>query len=390
VVVASRDRARAAERARRAGLGGRHDKPELLVSLGIAVWQFLEPIRDYERVRRAVERTWELSGAWRGKRALLLAAAAQFAHWRLDTVALPPLLDQSEVLARKAGESPEVAVALLTMTHVTMVQGDLNRAAAFASEALRQWRAFAKPGWIGEALVMLGRVSEMRGNYGEAEEMYLEALELARAEGPLHAVSAVLSELATCSHRRGDYQRAAMLARESLHFPPESKDPTVVVGALQSLAEVAAAAGKAEQAVMLCAAAAAHNERLGFGAHPVDQAWLERAMAPARERLREAEFAQAWATGRTLSVEQAIAEGRTLADEIVASTPKQRTGRGGLTPREMDVLRLVVEGHTNQEIADALFVSHRTARAHVAAILAKLDAPTRAAAASYAIRHDLI
>jgi DNA-binding NarL/FixJ family response regulator len=113
-------------------------------------------------------------------------------------------------------------------------------------------------------------------------------------------------------------------------------------------------------------------------------------MAPARERLREEEFAQAWATGRALSVEQAIAEARTLADEIVASTPKQRTGRGGLTPREMDVLRLVVEGRTNQEIADALFVSHRTARAHVAAILAKLDVPTRAAAASYAIRYDLI
>jgi predicted ATPase/DNA-binding CsgD family transcriptional regulator len=367
-----------------------HDKPELLVSLGIAVWQFLEPIRDYERLRRAVEGTWELSGAWRGKRALLLAAAAQFALWRLDTVVLPALLDQSEALAREAGESQEVALALLTMTHVAMVQGDLNRAAAFVTEALRQWRAFAKPGWIGEALVMLGRVSEKRGNYGQAEEMYLEALELARAEGPLHAVSAVLGELATCAHRRGDDQRAAMLVGQSLQFPPESKDPTVVGGSLQSLAEVAAAVGKAEQAVMLFAAAVAHHEHLGFGAHPVDQAWLERAMAPARERLREEDFAQAWATGGALLVEQAIAEARTLADEIVASTPKQRTGRGGLTPREMDVLRLVVEGRSNQEIAERLFISHRTARAHVAAILAKLDVPTRTAAASYAIRHDLI
>jgi NarL family two-component system response regulator LiaR len=61
-----------------------------------------------------------------------------------------------------------------------------------------------------------------------------------------------------------------------------------------------------------------------------------------------------------------------------------------LTAREREVLRLLVEGRSNGEIAETLFVGVRTVRAHVASILAKLDMPTRTAAATYAVRHGLI
>jgi DNA-binding NarL/FixJ family response regulator len=54
------------------------------------------------------------------------------------------------------------------------------------------------------------------------------------------------------------------------------------------------------------------------------------------------------------------------------------------------VLRLLAEGRTDREIADALSVSPRTVAKHVAAILAKLDAPSRAAAAAHAVRHGLV
>ena len=54
------------------------------------------------------------------------------------------------------------------------------------------------------------------------------------------------------------------------------------------------------------------------------------------------------------------------------------------------MLRLLVEGRANAEIADALFIGVRTARMHVASILAKLGVPTRTAAAALAIRHGLV
>ncbi|MCU1359785.1 MAG: putative LuxR-family transcriptional regulator, partial [Ilumatobacteraceae bacterium] len=58
----------------------------------------------------------------------------------------------------------------------------------------------------------------------------------------------------------------------------------------------------------------------------------------------------------------------------------------GLTARQAEVLALLARGFSNTEIADELFVSHRTAESHVSAVLMKLDVPTREAAVE-AARH---
>jgi DNA-binding NarL/FixJ family response regulator len=61
-----------------------------------------------------------------------------------------------------------------------------------------------------------------------------------------------------------------------------------------------------------------------------------------------------------------------------------------LTQREMEVLRLVARGETDQRIADQLYVSRRTVNCHVANILAKLDVPSRTAAVMTAARIGLL
>ena len=61
----------------------------------------------------------------------------------------------------------------------------------------------------------------------------------------------------------------------------------------------------------------------------------------------------------------------------------------GLTKRECEVLDLICAGCTNAEIAARLFISAKTVDHHVSAVLAKLDAPTRSAAASRAARLGL-
>jgi DNA-binding CsgD family transcriptional regulator len=63
---------------------------------------------------------------------------------------------------------------------------------------------------------------------------------------------------------------------------------------------------------------------------------------------------------------------------------------GGLTARELEVLRLVATGKTNRSIAADLFVSEKTVARHVSNIFTKLGLSSRAAATAYAYEHDLV
>jgi DNA-binding NarL/FixJ family response regulator len=63
---------------------------------------------------------------------------------------------------------------------------------------------------------------------------------------------------------------------------------------------------------------------------------------------------------------------------------------GGLSGREVEVLRLVSEGCTNREIASRLVISDRTVARHLQNIFAKLDVSTRTAASTFAHEHGLV
>jgi DNA-binding NarL/FixJ family response regulator len=79
---------------------------------------------------------------------------------------------------------------------------------------------------------------------------------------------------------------------------------------------------------------------------------------------------------------------RALIDQVFGEPqlPGGRGKPGGLSARELEVLRLMAEGLSNPQIAKRLVVSEFTVKRHVANILTKLDLPTRAAAAAYAAR----
>jgi DNA-binding CsgD family transcriptional regulator/tetratricopeptide (TPR) repeat protein len=75
--------------------------------------------------------------------------------------------------------------------------------------------------------------------------------------------------------------------------------------------------------------------------------------------------------------------------EALTRQPAARAA-GGLTERELQVLRLVAAGQTNRSIAADLFLSERTVDRHVSNILTKLGVSSRAAATAYAYQHQLI
>jgi DNA-binding NarL/FixJ family response regulator len=69
---------------------------------------------------------------------------------------------------------------------------------------------------------------------------------------------------------------------------------------------------------------------------------------------------------------------------------RRREWPAGLTPREVEVLRLVARGLSNKEIAELLVISRKTAGSHVEHIYTKIGASNRAQASLFAMKHGLM
>jgi two-component system NarL family response regulator len=87
---------------------------------------------------------------------------------------------------------------------------------------------------------------------------------------------------------------------------------------------------------------------------------------------------------------RAVAAGQKRIPLEVAAKLAERMNSPELTSRELDVLRLLVEGRSNKEIGAALLIAEGTVRAHLNSIFQKLDAQDRTHAATIAIRRGLI
>jgi HD-GYP domain-containing protein (c-di-GMP phosphodiesterase class II) len=81
----------------------------------------------------------------------------------------------------------------------------------------------------------------------------------------------------------------------------------------------------------------------------------------------------------------------TAAGHVEPSSPTRRvTQPGGLSRREVEVLRLAAMGLTTREIADRLYISPKTADHHIQHVYTKIEVRTRAAAALWAMQHDVV
>jgi DNA-binding NarL/FixJ family response regulator len=87
---------------------------------------------------------------------------------------------------------------------------------------------------------------------------------------------------------------------------------------------------------------------------------------------------------------RAVHAGKKRIPAHVAAELADHAGEDTLSPREIDVLRLIATGHSNKLIADRLSISEATAKTHVASILSKLSANDRAHAVTIGMRRGII
>ena len=87
---------------------------------------------------------------------------------------------------------------------------------------------------------------------------------------------------------------------------------------------------------------------------------------------------------------EALGAAPALAEIDALEIPVAPSDAHGLTPRELEVLRLVAAGKTNRAIAAELVLSERTVERHVSNIFAKLGVSTRSAATAFAYEHEIL
>jgi HD-GYP domain-containing protein (c-di-GMP phosphodiesterase class II) len=156
----------------------------------------------------------------------------------------------------------------------------------------------------------------------------------------------------------------------------------------------------------LGAIAVQHRERLDGSGYPralsgsvISRAGRILAVAAAYQSMREprAHRAALSADDAAAQLRAEVTAGRLDAPAVDAvlgavghRVPLRQLGPAGLTPREVEVLRLLARGLSNKAIATALVISPKTARNHVEHIYTKIDASSRATASLFAMQHGLL
>jgi len=194
----------------------------------------------------------------------------------------------------------------------------------------------------------------------------------------------------------GERDDALQFNQQSLAEFQEHGDIYGQTELLTTIADHALAFGQAETAARIIGSVAAIRPSIGkritWGTVSESET-----TADTRQALGDEAFETAFQRGKEMHIPDAVALARSVSPASVIEkpapaerTPAQLDNAYGLSPREMDVLRLLVDGKSNDEIGEALFISPRTASTHVANILAKLNVGSRAAAVAVALKQGLI
>ncbi len=302
-----------------------------------------------------------------------------------------PLIEQGLSLARRLGEPHLTARLLSARAFARNVEGDPAGAARDNGEALSLSRQAGDRLQAATLLCNLSDYELWTGDLDAARRHLAESLDIARELNARNNAVIATFNLGLAEYLAGSPVAAENLFAESLDLARRMGMNRHAAYALIGLALAGRGGTDQGWSARLHGAADQALAALGHTLQP-----LEARLAGAnRQQLRAAMSAEVfeteYAAGRALDLAQLLA----ALSRKDASTEKARAAVSGeavtvLTPRELDVLALVVQGLSNADIARRLVLSEHTVHRHLANILRKLNLSSRAAAAAWAVRSGLI
>ena len=303
---------------------------------------------------------------------------------------------------------------LVRRSELLQLRGDWHESVEEARRACERTARGAAKRDAGSAQYRLGDLRRLRGEFEAAEAAY----RLANLAGRKPDPGLALLRMAT-----GDLPKAVTAIQRALE---ETRSPRARVDVQRAAVEILLAAGDTAGAADVAAELRTAAERVGasFLRAAAETETAAVALARGELDLALASLRAATATWEQIDAPYELARARALtgdaylarADEDGARTEfeaaqelferlgavpdaasmTERLARwnarpsGGLTGREVEVLRLVATGRSNRAIGAELAISEKTVARHISNIFSKLDLPSRSAATAYAYEHKLV
>lgn len=322
--------------------------------------------------------------AW-GHLGLAMITMAQQAHARAAAAiaAALPLVEGDQ-------DRKGLAFARFCQANFAFMHGEFAEAAKRADESERIASEIQSPWDRNIARFILAKAELHAGNLDRAERINQELIE-DTVGTDVYTLAMARHDRATILALRGDHAAALLTFAASLQALLELGEMWNTPMSLDEAGSSSAALGDAASAALLFGQAHAIRARIGALVLLPDRPGYERALAAARAALGEDAFTAAWERGATAPLEAII----DMVADLAASSVAAGATAGprdvfGLTPREREVLRLLVEGCSDPQIGTELSISPRTVESHVRHILTKLRVGSRTAAVAHAVRQGLV
>jgi tetratricopeptide (TPR) repeat protein len=290
------------------GWAEEHGDAEVGVRLAAATWRFWVTKAYYREGRERLDAVLALP-EWKPSepRACSVFGRGRISLIEGDVEAAEGWFRSCLEISREVHDLNHMAGAFTQLGHVARERGNLEMARTNYQESLAIRRALGDPRGLAISLSSLGHLLVTRGELDAAEAHFEEALASAGRVGFQNGIALALQGRGRAALARGDLDTARARTLESLAIWRQFGDTEFIVNTLDTLAVVELAAGRGERATRLLAAVEAGRARFGIRRRPAVAMDHDTQRARAREVLGEGEFAEAWAAGQAMSIEEAAA-----------------------------------------------------------------------------------
>ena len=305
------------------------------------------------------------------------------------------VLEEGLAVARSTGEARSIAFSLACLGRYTTLVGNPEGSISFSEEALARSREAGDRWSTARALHELGVAALHAGDHERAQQLLEEASAGYRQVGDERSMAEAFVWLSPAVRQQGDASRAADLVRQSLEVGQKLQDRRLFNMGTDTVLWLIGEEADPEQVTRLIGVIEALHQITGLAHKTWEHTALAATIDGLSARLDEESLAAARREGHALSLDQMSQITLAALDEwseaiVHRGEPKEGAAPGILSGRESEVLGLVSEGLSNQEIADRLFIVERTVRFHVSSIFTKLGAHNRTQAATLAKQRNLL